>query len=217
MDAVTGVPARMDAERLGKIAAGSVPRWPVAVLAVLCLAGCGGGSSHPPRNPPPTVSAAPTPSRLPPRPATLRLDGLDPCALLTLAQVRQLRVEPGRPQPDRTKPGSVGCVWSSAPLRPTNEWSANAIMDHGAEYYLDGTTGAQVSAVDGFAAVLTTSPRQEPTRQCLAVVDVAPEQSLAVQYLNPDGDLPGMNHQVACQLARQVAELMVTNLGDRPR
>ena len=90
-------------------------------------------------------------------------------------------------------------------------------MDHGAEYYLDSTTGAQVSQVNGFASVLTTPPFQEPTRQCVAVVDVAPDQSLEAEYLNPDGDLPGMNHQVACQLARQVAELMVTNLSNRPR
>jgi hypothetical protein len=191
---------------------GGVLRWSVAGLAALCLAGCAGGSAGPPPSP---VSATATPPRLPPRPATLRLDGLDPCALLTPAQIGQLRVGPGRPQSDQTTPGAIGCAWSSFPTRPTNGWSANAIMDHGVEYYLHSTTGAQVSQVDGFAAVLTTSPFQEPARQCVAAVDVAAEQSLEVRYLNPDGDLPGMNHQVACQLARQVAELMVTNLSNR--
>ena len=196
----------------------SATRCSVPVLAVLCLAGCGGGPPNPPQTPPlSSVSAPPTPSRLPPRPATLRLDGLDPCALLTPAQVRQLKVEPGRAQSDQTTPGSITCAWSSFPMRPTNAWTATTITDHGADYYLD-TTGAQISQVDRFAAVLTTSPLQElATRQCIAVVDVAPEQSLQVQYLNPDGDLPGMNHQLACQLARQAAELMVTNLSNRPR
>lgn len=46
------------------------------------------------------------------RPAELRLDGIDPCALLAAAQVRQLETRGGRcTEQQADEPGGAGCRW----------------------------------------------------------------------------------------------------------
>jgi len=142
----------------------------------------------------------------------LRLDGVDPCALLTSQEARQFTPVPSRRVANDQEPGSYDCIWSTFPTKPVDSWTAHAILDHGAGYYLGSVAGAQVVQVGGFAAVQTSSGFQDPNKQCLLVVDVAPGQGLEVQYINPNGDYPGINHQVACQLASKAAELMVANL-----
>jgi hypothetical protein len=142
----------------------------------------------------------------------LQIDGIDPCTLLTPEQARQFTPDPGRRVAIDQEPGRYDCIWSTFPAKPVNNWSARAVLDHGAEYYLGSVTGAQIVQVDGFATVQTSSNLADPEKQCLLYVDVAPGQALDVQYINPNGDYPGINHQVACQLATKAAELMVANL-----
>jgi hypothetical protein len=77
---------------------------------------------------------------------------------------------------------------------------------------LASATGAQVVQLDGFGAVQTAAPYVDAALNCVLVVDVAQGQSLGVQYTNFAGDYPGINHDVACQLDRRAAELMVRNL-----
>jgi len=131
---------------------------------------------------------------------------------LTPQQARQFTPVPARRVANDQQPGSFDCIWSTFPTNPVNNWTTRAVLDHGAEYYLDSVTGAQLVQVAGFAAVQTSSSLADPEKQCLLYVDVAPGQALDVQYINPNGDYPGINHQVACQLASKAAELMVANL-----
>jgi len=77
---------------------------------------------------------------------------------------------------------------------------------------LASTTGAQIVQVAGFPGVQTASDLQDPSKQCVLMLDVAPGQTLQATYQNSHGDYPGINHQVACQLASKAAELMVANL-----
>ena len=196
-------------------------RWLAGVMLVLAsvgLAGCSSGystpngSSVPSASPLPPSAAAPSQSPLPPRPAVLRLDGVDPCVLLTAAQLQLLAVNPGKPSQNNDGIGSRDCLWRNFPAKPDNGWLARAILAQGAEYYLNSVTGAQIVQVDGFPAVETSSSLADPDKQCLLYVDVAPGQSLEVQYLNGAGDYPGINRQVACQLAVKATELMLANL-----
>jgi hypothetical protein len=190
----------------------------LSVLASSGLAGCSSSpatSSGPGPSPSPAEGpspATPSPSPLPPRPLALRLDGIDPCTLLTPKQGRQFSSVPSRRVADDQEPGIYDCIWSTFPTNPVSNWTASSVLDHGADYYLGSVTGAQIVQVDGFAAVQTSSNLADPERQCLLYVDVAPGQALDVQYINPNGDYPGISHQVACQQATKAAELMVANL-----
>ena len=44
------------------------------------------------------------------------------------------------------------------------------------------------------------------------LVDVAPGQSLLAQYENDSRDYPGMDHQLACDKAQQLASDMLSTL-----
>ncbi|MDT7585481.1 MAG: hypothetical protein QOE32_3031 [Pseudonocardiales bacterium] len=194
------------------------PLW-IATMALagsIVLFACGSnpptpGNSSAPTSPQPTPTA-PSTSALPPRPAALHLDEVDPCALLTAAQVNQLGTATGRSSANDDGPGSRACIWSNFPKRPDNDWSANTILEHGADYYLASTTASEIVQVAGFPAVQTSSDFQDPNKQCVLLIDVAPGQTLQATYQNSHGDRPGISHQVACQQATKAAELMVANL-----
>ncbi|HTF46915.1 MAG TPA: DUF3558 domain-containing protein [Pseudonocardia sp.] len=186
---------------------------PFVAALVIVLAGCGAETS--PASAGSSVAApAPTPSNspLPPRPAELRLNAVDPCALLTTAQQGQLGVKAALSGNDGDELGSAACLWGNNGGKPDNRWVARLIVKRSADYALGSTTGVQVVQVDGFSAVQTAAPYQDPNTNCVLVVDVAQGQSLGVQYLNLAGDYPGISHDMACQLDRKAAELMVRNL-----
>lgn len=180
-----------------------------AVLALLTVAGCGNESpSSEPVQPHPEVP--PTIAPLGPRPQNLPLDNLDPCALLTPSQVSALHVRTGRPGVDNDGLGSRDCLWSNSPDEPDLGWVARATLRRGAEQYRNAAS--QVVQIGGFPTVQTSSEIQDPETHCLLMIDVAPGQSLWVQFVNMGKTYPGMNHQLACQFARQTAGNMVTNL-----
>jgi hypothetical protein len=182
-------------------------------LAAVALAGCGAPTTQP--APSPSVPASPTESTapLPPRPSELRLDGVDPCALLTRAQRTKIAVRAGVSGGDTDELGSPGCVWLNAAEHPDNSWVAKAVTKHGAEYALGSVTEAKVVSVAGFSAVETTSNFADPQHECLLYVDVAAGQSLQVEYLNQRGDHPG----IACQLATSAASDMISTLKTNAR
>ena len=127
-------------------------------------------------------------------------------------QVGQIKTEPGEPSVNNDGLGSRDCLWHGAAVQPDNIWLTRVILAQGADYYLASVTGSQIVTVNGFPAVQTTANLQDPKTHCTLFVDVAPGQSLQVQYGNLAGDYPGISHQVACQLASKAAELMVANL-----
>jgi hypothetical protein len=176
------------------------------------LAGCGNKSTPPP--PGLAAPAAPpaTSAPLPPRPVELKLDGIDPCSLLTAAEQGQLGVKQVGRDDNSDELGSAACQWGNNGGRPDNLWLARLIVKRGADYALGSTSGVRVVQVDDFTAVQTAAPYQDPKTNCVVVVDVAPAQSLGVQYANFAGDYPGISHDVACQLDRRAAEFMVQNL-----
>ena len=101
------------------------------------------------------------------------------------------------------------CVWANLPRHPDNSYGGGAILNQGAEYAL----GLEpLRTVDGFAATTTGSVGTDPTYYCGLLVDVAPGQALSASYGNDSHDYPGMNHQLACDKAQQLASEMLSTL-----
>jgi len=148
---------------------------------------------------------------LPPRPVELRLDGVDPCTLLTDAQRRKLAVNAGTTDNEDYGGSLQGplCVWSNLPESPDNGYTGGAILNHGAEFALGREP---LRMVDGFAATTTGSTGTDPTYYCGMLVDVAPGQALSAAYANNAHDFPGMNHALACDKAQQLASDMLSTL-----
>jgi hypothetical protein len=101
------------------------------------------------------------------------------------------------------------CVWSNLPKSPDNAFTGGPVTNHGAEFALGKEP---LRTVDGFAATTTTSLGSDPNFYCLMLVDVAPGQALAAGYGNGAKDYPGMNHQLACDKAQQLAGAMLQTL-----
>jgi hypothetical protein len=180
----------------------------------LVLVGCGSETSNKsPTTPSSTAEAGPA---LPPRPAELRLDGLDPCALLSDDQRRRLGVNRGL-NIGKSYGGPLQgpvCAWTNTPNHPDNTYAGGTILNHGAEYAL----GLEPTrSVDGFAATTTGSTGSDPAYYCLILVDVAPGQSLSAAYSNIAKDYPGMNHQMACDQAQQLAGELLSTLRSTKR
>ncbi|HZD15561.1 MAG TPA: DUF3558 domain-containing protein [Pseudonocardiaceae bacterium] len=184
---------------------------PLGAALVFGAAGCAPASAPPALPGPPPTSAAPTSSPFPPRPAELRLDGVDPCRLLIPANVGQLDVKKVGQHNDADQFGSLDCLWANHST-PDISWLARAIVKQGADYALGNTAPVQVVQVGGFSAVQTSSPYQNANTECILAIDVARGENLWVQFDNRAGDFPGIDHQVACQQASKAAELMLRNL-----
>jgi hypothetical protein len=101
------------------------------------------------------------------------------------------------------------CVWTNLPESPENGYTGGAILNHGAEYALGREP---LRFVDGFAATTTGSIGTDPNHYCGMLVDVAPGQALSAAYDNNSKDYPGMNHQLACDKAQQLASDMLSTL-----
>lgn len=166
-----------------------------------------------PPNPPPIPNAAPrSESRLPPRPAELRLEQVNPCTLLDDHQRQRLGVGPGKFSYDQTDTHYAVCQWSNSPsFTLINRYLARLQVRDGAEDALDSRTGSQVVQVGGFTAVQTSASGIDPNKHCILLIDVATGQSLWAQYY-AQGEFPGLTRAQSCQFARAAAEDMMANL-----
>src|SRR5579884_2456342 len=83
----------------------------LATGLLFSLAGCGPAGTSPA---PPSPSAALGHSPFPPRPAELRIDGIDPCTLLTAPQRTALMVNYVRHGEDTDELHSPACLWDNS-------------------------------------------------------------------------------------------------------
>ena len=175
------------------------------------VTGCAGTATAPGPGGAPPPSSAPPRSPFPSRPVELRLDAVDPCALLSSSQQQQLGLHQQSLTASADPLGGKDCAWGNSDA-PENGYSARTITGHGAEYALGSTTGTQLVEVGGFGAVATAGAYTDPNYQCVVVIDVAPGQSLYAEYGNDNKDYPGMTHQLACQKATALGVTMLQNL-----
>jgi hypothetical protein len=188
----------------------------LVIPLLLGLAGCGADDSTRNGSSNPASSASP----LPPRPTELRLDNVNPCALLSDADRGQLKINQGKFSHDEDSTHYAVCQWSNFPTDlgvPDMSYLARLQLHQDADYALGSTTGHQLVQLDGFTAVQTTSDGQDPATHCILLVDVAPGQSLWVQFNNGYGDYEGLTHEQSCQFAQAFGEDLMQNLRAQAR
>jgi Protein of unknown function (DUF3558) len=183
-----------------------------AVLTLAAVSGCAlpTRSSSPPAG---ESSAAPTaPGKtFPPRPREVRLNGIDPCTLIT----PQLRKEMYNLADDGTHERMYDALISSNCSLltygdPTYFFGVRLVTSQGADHYLRSAK-TQVINVDGFGA-LDQPGLNDLTGNaiCLVMVDVAPGQSLWVSFGTLDPPPPG--YQKMCTKANAAAASIMQQL-----
>lgn len=184
----------------------------VGVLFGLLAAGCGGPAAAPPV-PSSSIPAAPSGPTLPPRPVDLRLDGLDPCKLLTPAQRAEFGLEgPGDYSDNSDRFGSVACLWLRSTAPPYGGPLIRLVVRQDLRDELGSDQPETVIDINGFPAVQTRGSFGDPQRNCLVLVDMAPGQYLWTQYSKNSGPLQGLNSEVACAKTRQLAGYTLANV-----
>lgn len=183
----------------------TVPVVATFVLAAASvLAGCSNGSVAGSPVPSATASARSglptTPAGNPtlsPRPAELKINGVDPCSLFPADRRAEFGVNqpPLGPTP---KGNMTGCSFSS----PTGGVGIYADPGHDAAYFLGDTLsniGTEIS-VGGYPAV-SGYPKTRKDSVCFIEIDVAEGQNLSVQY----DDRAKRGPDALCPIAQKVA------------
>jgi Protein of unknown function (DUF3558) len=167
----------------------------LALLAVL-LAGCT------------PVPAGPAGLALPPRPREVRVDGVDPCSLLTVAQRKDLGLD-GRPVLAANKSalynGAVVPLCSIVGNEPRAIIiGVSVVTSAGLDLWTAGKLAADVRPVqvERFPAVIAVPTRFNDF--CNVIVDVAPGQLVDIQA-GDGGRKPPIPQVELCGAAQQAA------------
>ncbi|WP_253767458.1 DUF3558 domain-containing protein [Goodfellowiella coeruleoviolacea] len=149
---------------------------------------------------------------LPARPRELRVDGVDPCALLTPDQQRELgtdRQPSLADEPDRL--GNYACDYNRVFGAAGYGYSVIPVPQQGADTWLTGKYNVVVKVVrvGEFGAVETRLPGDHDLA-CNVVVDVAEGQSLDVQFTLITAG--AMTLDQLCANAKKGAEFAVETL-----
>lgn len=147
--------------------------------------------------------------QIPPRPEELKLDGIDPCTLLTEAQQDQLKID--RKPRARTHNGSRVCAFDVTDTEPAHDYDLRAITTEGIGQWFSGrrNVDAWLVSVAGFPAAQFKTFGTEKA-DCSTSVDVAEGQQLAVQLTQSSKQQ--LSQDQMCQMSQQAAELAVQTL-----
>jgi len=186
-------------------------RWLTGVVLLVALGGC--SSPAPPASGAAPPSAAPpqTSQVAPPFPALtdeLRLDGVDPCSLLTPAQETILRMSSGKNLDG--DPQQRTCDWASTQPSIEDSWQVY-LYRHGQNPVDESRAPIRLVPVEHFTAQAIEVP-VVPSTNCYLNINVAQEQFLAVAYLTHADHQSGITFQQACDQAVQVATMMIATL-----
>lgn len=182
----------------------------LVLSVVLLVAGCSSVAGEP------TPAAEPA-VELPPRPRELRLDGVDPCSLLTEAQRAELGLD-ARPvfdlSPSQLYPGGdvPTCVIGGFEPRAVTV-ALSVVTTTGIELFTAGELAADVSPIEvhSYPAVLAVPTRS--TDWCTVILDVAQGQLLDIQYAD-GGREPAIPQTDLCRDAKTVAEAVMSTMLD---
>lgn len=181
-----------------------------AVLGVL-LAGC---ATPVPGTPSPAPGSAPPAVDLPPRPREVRLDGLDPCTLLTGSDRRELGLDQ-RPVLDVAPSALYGGVTQLCSIGGFEPRAISVGVElsvtGGIELFFRPGVRSEIRPieVEGFPAVVAVPV--QITDFCTVVLDVAPGQAVDVQFAD-GGRVPPIPQDLLCSDAQRVAALVMVNL-----
>jgi Protein of unknown function (DUF3558) len=189
---------------------GRVVRGIWLLVALLVASGCAAVTGEPARPAP----AEPTALSLPARPRDLRLDGIEPCSLLTEQQRAELGLD-GEPS-SGTEPSvlfkgeEAACVVRGFSPRAVTV-KIGLVTTTGVELFTEGNLDAGISGllVQGFPAVIAV-PARFPDF-CSVLVDVAAGQLVNVQYAD-GGRKPPIPQDQLCRDATQTADAVISTL-----
>ncbi|OLR90905.1 DUF3558 domain-containing protein [Actinokineospora bangkokensis] len=179
------------------------------------VAGGGGGGGSEPTS---TTTGEPTPTvAIPPRPAALPLDSVDPCALLSADQQKQLGITRSQARTDSSAPfeGSKQCLLNAGGGGNYYYFVVSAVTSEGIAPWLDGqrNVDAELVSVAGYGAArytLAGAEAGETESNCTTTVDVADDQQLKVDAVPVS--IGKFSQQQVCQMSEQAAGLAVTTL-----
>ena len=97
-----------------------------------------------------------------------------------------------------------------SPSEPVETYSVDINTRGGVELALERPQ-LEVITVAGFGAVSTPALFSSGERDCIVNVDVAPSQAVQISYFYRGSTVP-MNHEIACQKARNAAELVMQTI-----
>jgi hypothetical protein len=186
------------------------------VGVVLLVGGCTTVAGQPsPANPTGGASAEANGIELPPRPREVRLDGVDPCEVLTEEQRADLGLD-GRPgfdqAPSQLYEAEVpACVIRGSDPREIRV-AVSLVTTAGVERFTaPHGLAAELRPVQvrGFPALVVTPTRY--TTYCTVVVDVAPGQLIDAQFSDGGGQPPVPQPQL-CQGAEAMADAVMASL-----
>jgi hypothetical protein len=162
-----------------------------------------------------TSSGEPHPARgngsqpeSPARPRDIRLDDVDPCALVPASDYPEFSLDqPGKPDEGDEDPK---CLW----MGETGYFSTGLIMSEGVEALFEDRHGeaADTDPVEGFPAYTVTLPDDD--NACFVAVDVADGQYLLVQVGLDHA--PAENQPSVCDTAHRFAASAMGSLVDGP-
>ncbi|MGI5131840.1 DUF3558 domain-containing protein [Pseudonocardia sp. CA-107938] len=177
-----------------------------AITAALIVTGCSAGvaGSPAPSNPP--VTPGP-PAAEPAMPGTRSIDmtTFDFCTAISPAQAQSLEVK--GPRPGTSPSGTRSCVWTHYLSEPVGSYLVS-----GGNIGIDAMNAVGGEFMVGrYRAVIARSSITDFEKECSILLDVRPGQSLQVSFTYSGSQR--MTHDLACQKARPVAEMVVQNLG----
>ena len=103
-----------------------------------------------------------------------------------------------------------GCDWIHSPTEPVESYTVDVNTRGGVELAF-GQPQLKVITVAGFGAVETPGLFSSGKHDCIVNVDVAPGQAVQVSYFYNGSTVP-MTHELACQKARNAAELAMQTI-----
>jgi len=167
---------------------------------------------------PPSVSGTTSPQptvEIPPRPADLRLDTLDPCVLVVSEQLKQLKVDRTRPTTSKSEAfaGAKQCVLNVSAQEPFYDYKLTAVTTEGIGAWLTGKRNveAKLVSVGGYGAAQFFTPGTGPNPPgCTTSIDVASGQQLMVD-MNPISRKAFSLEQM-CQMSQEAAGLALATL-----
>ncbi|WP_199429321.1 DUF3558 domain-containing protein [Qaidamihabitans albus] len=158
-------------------------------------------------------SAAPAAPELPRRPAELSLRGVDPCRLLSDAQLDELKVtsEPRLATEQRDGPT---CSLDVDRTEPYYSYYVETITTADVRAWLDGeranpSTNTEPAEVEGFPALVNHAPGPHPG-DCETLVGVAEGQTLRTQLYPVTQN--AFDQRQLCDMSTQAARLAVQTL-----
>lgn len=189
-------------------------RTTALLIVAVALAGCTAAprqsslTSAPPPPPPPATTVSQM--DFPHRPYEVKLDGLDPCGLLTPDQLMMLSLDnPPSAYVETSFGGAQACT-----IRSTTSGNVARIalvLVSGADVWLSENAQVDytVGAIEGFAAITVRTPDVHDV--CNVEIDVADGQFVDVMFRD-GGNSTAVQQDHLCLGALRVAEAVMASL-----